>query len=588
LLGLINEILDFSKVEASKIELEHIEFNLVELIDEICYLQGEPADRKGLSLNGIFEGLITDKLYGDPTKIRQVIMNLVSNSIKFTHQGNVNVRVSFENNKIDTERPTLRITVEDQGIGMDSATQDRIFEAFTQADASTTREYGGTGLGLAISRHYIDLMGGKIEVSSELGAGTIITVSLPMEAENSTYDIGIAKSLSKAVIETSNQSTYEMISSHLSLLGSSSDRYRDIETIIQEADMIVIDYNTKQFESKAKTLASFKGRKLGIIATPLTGSVIPKCCSDWISVTKPVTLLSLKAALESYANNLSGNKVNTTKPITSETRSILVAEDVETNQKIAREMISMLGYQVDIAENGKEALTKFGAKNYDLIFMDCQMPIMDGYDATMKIRAIEEEGHEKRTPIVALTAGFNKDDRDRCNLVGMDYYLTKPFSVSDISRVLKRFVGDSQLDYDEKPATNQDPGILAQSAEDPTDVNNEIFNIAAIENIKEVEKQTGRALLPSIFQGFVEQMNDKLCEINTHIESGDARSIYRTAHAIKSMSANIGAEKVRSISAQIEAAGRANNLENLDEFIEHLDYGYNEFISTFESEFMAK
>jgi HPt (histidine-containing phosphotransfer) domain-containing protein len=153
---------------------------------------------------------------------------------------------------------------------------------------------------------------------------------------------------------------------------------------------------------------------------------------------------------------------------------------------------------------------------------------------------------------------------------------------------LKRFVGDSQLDYDEKPATNQDPEILAQSAEDPTDVNNEIFNISAIENIKEVEKQTGRALLPSIFQGFVEQMNDKLCEINTHIESGDAQSIYRTAHAIKSMSANIGAEKVRSISAQIEAAGRVNNLENLDEFIEHLDSGYNEFISTFESEFMVK
>ena len=181
LLNLINEILDFSKVEASKVELEQIEFSLVELIDDICYLQGEPANRRGLSLNSICDISVPDLLIGDPTKIRQVVMNLVSNSIKFTHTGNVNVRISSRSNSYRSGQAMIHVTVEDEGIGMDEKTQQRVFEAFTQADASTTREYGGTGLGLAISRHYIDLMGGDIVVKSTPGIGTKITISMPME-----------------------------------------------------------------------------------------------------------------------------------------------------------------------------------------------------------------------------------------------------------------------------------------------------------------------------------------------------------------------------------------------------------------------
>ncbi|MEZ5503964.1 MAG: two-component regulator propeller domain-containing protein, partial [Halioglobus sp.] len=180
LLKLINEILDFSKVEASKVELEYIEFDLTELIDDICYLQGQPASRKGLELNNICHPLTPKRLIGDPTKIRQVVMNLVSNAIKFTQIGNVNIRVEPKFNPTANEKSLIYIYVEDDGIGMDEATQKRVFEPFTQADTSTTREYGGTGLGLTISRHYIDLMGGDIAIHSNPGEGTKITLSIPM------------------------------------------------------------------------------------------------------------------------------------------------------------------------------------------------------------------------------------------------------------------------------------------------------------------------------------------------------------------------------------------------------------------------
>ena len=591
LLNLINEILDFSKVEASKVELEKIEFSLINLIDEICYLQGEPANRRGLSLNNICDSSIPNNLIGDPTKIRQVVMNLVSNSIKFTHTGNVNVRISSRPISSRTRTAMVHIAVEDDGIGMNDETQQRVFEAFTQADASTTREYGGTGLGLAISRHYIDLMGGDIVVKSTLGKGTKITISIPMEVSSAPESEKLDYRFFNAKINSNNQATYEMVASHLLLLGITSTPLYDTDIPIENAqDRTIYFVDIEESAKNLELVRAIESEDLlaGIVLTPLSGAPLPAAFSKWTSLTKPITTQSLAECLQDVIasekipeDELSAGWIAPGQ----EQKVILVAEDVETNQKIALEIISMLGHQAEIASNGQEAIDKFKSKKYDLIFMDCQMPLIDGYEATLKIRQIEKNLDLEHIPIVALTAGFDKQDRERCKSSGMDDYLTKPFSISDIQNSLKKYFGSAAPKNNIGTPTSETDN---SAPEEPSisDAKRGVLNLSAIENIREVERQTGKSILPSIFDGFISQMEEKLIEIENNNKSGDHESLYRTAHAIKSMSANIGAEKVKSISSQIEASGRIANMDEMSKKVTILNAAYKEFVDEFKVEFV--
>jgi len=593
LLGLINAILDFSKIEAAKVELERVEFNLVELIDDICYLQGEPAQRRGLSLNSIFSRDVPNTLVGDPTKIRQVIMNLISNALKFTHQGNVNVRVTSETVARRNNQVLIHISVQDDGIGMDEETQARVFEAFTQADASTTREYGGTGLGLAISRQYIDMMGGTIEVESEVGKGSDITVCIPLrissDDQSEADEIGRALDGYRAIILCENKATTEMIFSHLSRLGIDAVSTTDIAAFCQDNDLNALhflDYDSDQaglFSTAAK-----EGLELhrGIVLTPLTGADLPAHISEWISLSKPITSKGLQSAvfkLIEIDQSPATQEVQGRESEVGNIARILVTEDVETNQRIAREMIQMLGCEVDIACNGEEAISKYRENNFDLIFMDCQMPVMDGYDATRHIREIEKDNHFQPIPIVALTAGTNKEDKAKCREAGMDAYLTKPFSIPELTRVLKDFLGETigaPATPTEAPSFTPEPAS-ADVSESP---HLEIINKQAVDNIREVERQTGRSILPAIFEGFNSQMMEKLLEIDEDLNAGDQQALYRTAHAIKSMSANIGAEQVRRHSADIEKMGRSGSTEGAARAIELLKVAYEEFVVSFDAE----
>ena len=264
---------------------------------------------------------------------------------------------------------------------------------------------------------------------------------------------------------------------------------------------------------------------------------------------------------------------------------ILVAEDVKTNQNIILEMIHMLGHAIDIANNGSEAIEKYKSNEYDLIFMDCQMPVLDGYQATREIREIEKKLDAPTVPIIALTAGFDKQDKARCKSAGMNHYVTKPFSISDIERTINLYL-DSKVIPSKMVAPHFNIPTKSQTHPSNGLITNEVLNLSAIENIKEVENQTGKSILPSIFEGFINQMIDKLIEIEKNRKSGDSESLYRTAHAIKSMSANIGAEKVRAISAKIEANGRSAILDNMTDEIDRLNMAYQEFIEEFRIEFV--
>ena len=258
-------------------------------------------------------------------------------------------------------------------------------------------------------------------------------------------------------------------------------------------------------------------------------------------------------------------------------KKILVAEDVHTNQQIIVEMIGLLGHDVEIASNGQAAVEKYLSGKYSLIFMDCQMPVMDGYTATQKLRRIEMDQNIERVPIVALTAGSDKEDKERCRRAGMDGYLTKPFSISDIQKHLNKYLQPTSFKHErrENTGTNIDEPDVNGVAE------SKVLDQSAIENIREIERQTGKQLLPSIFEGYVKQMEEKLRDIEHEVRSDNSVSIYRTAHAIKSMSANIGAEKVRSLSAAIESKGRDNDIADLSESVVGLTQAYQEFLVEF-------
>ena len=592
LLELINAILDFSKVEAAKVELELIDFSPIDLIDEICYLQAEPCNRKGLSIVSIFDEPVPARLEGDPTKIRQVVMNLVSNSIKFTLEGRVSVKVSSVSENEDTGSVILSIEVKDTGIGMSKEAQSKVFEAFTQADTSTTRQYGGTGLGLTISRQYVELMHGSISVESEPGKGTCFTILLPLRKSSSVTPVKRDLRGATAVLLCEDQGTAEMVSSHLGRLGARTlvlENESALSRSLKPDEFLIID---DEFLIKNPHLIGLvrgmQGSRILILA-PLAGSPILSRLDRPKMITKPVTVSSLYEAAREFValsrpsdRNTRGNE----SIMQGRKGRILVAEDVETNQKIATEMLELLDFEVDIAENGAIAVEKFKSGSYLAIFMDCQMPVMDGFAATEEIRSIEKARHLAPIPVIALTAGIGKEDRQRCEAAGMNDYLSKPFSLSELGVCLGQLSKEPQIQGDQ-----WHQGSLAIITSDAgtmhaENVGTEIFNMRAIDNIREVEKQTGKPLLPTILTGFKDQMENKLREISCNLSEGDTENLFRTAHAIKSMSANIGAEKVRSISALIESKGREGDTSNSSEAIQMLKFAYAEFVEEFDQAFI--
>lgn len=585
LLTLINEVLDFSKVEAAKVELERTSFSLTDLIDEICYLQAEPASRKKLKLNNIADPKLPEYVIGDPTKIRQVIMNLVSNAIKFTHKGCVTVRTSSKHNPSAPNQIYVHISVEDDGIGMDPETQQKVFEPFTQADASTTREYGGTGLGLTISRHYIDLMGGDISVKSDLGEGTKVTVSIPLIAdEHSQRDI-IHATQSQVAVVTEDPFVLDMITSHLERLGITPCHVPiDQFSHAKEYDCLIVDYDPMKMDQDFLKETELSKSTERIALCHLSEKLPSKLLSSFNILTKPVVSRQLQDALRfmSRGENIAESKTSNKAPWSNNTRKhILVAEDVPTNQKIVSEMINLLGHNVDIVANGEEAVRSFRNNQYDIVFMDCQMPLKDGYQATSEIRAYENDHNLAPTKILALTAGSGKEIVSKCENSGMDGYISKPFTMTDIESWTGRF--NSNLETPESSICNSDDRSIVSSKE--VENRNEIFNYAAIESIVEVGEKTGKPLLSSIFSGYCDQMESKLAQLEIEYANNDLTAMYKSAHAIKSMSANIGAKRVIEISASIEAKGKKNEMADIKKQLDELRSSYLEFIEMFKTEY---
>jgi CheY-like chemotaxis protein len=443
LLHLLNEILDFSKIEAGKVVLEATSFEVAPLIEEVILAHARAAQAKNVEIASHVATTVPETLIGDPHRIRQMVGNLVSNAVKFTDRGEVTVLVT--NCSADVpEAETLgtneyAIIVSDTGPGIPAAASDQLFSAFTQADASTTRRYGGTGLGLAITRQLAELMGGRTGFCSKEGHGATFWIVLPRQL-GSYQSRRVAQTdqlAGKAVLIVHPVALVrDAIATGLADFGCQAKGSAFLPREHSHYDLLVVD------DSQWRFLEPRSGAQLRIRLVPLsaTASDAPRGDADGV-LRKPVLYKELRALLISL---LYGNEARQPKPAaTQDVRNLraLVVEDNETNRVLAEAMLRHSGCQVVCANDGEEGVAAVKNKGpFDIVFMDCQMPVMDGYTATRAIRAWEAEHPERRpVPIVAVTANAMAGDRELCIEAGMTDYLTKPVKRAQIEAVLRMY-----------------------------------------------------------------------------------------------------------------------------------------------------
>ena len=467
LLTIINDILDFSKIEAGRLDLETVDFDLPLVIDEALELLAARAEAKGLELGCVNQPEVPRIVTGDPGRLRQILLNLVGNAIKFTHEGGVSVRVSRPGG-IGT-RTVLRFEVADTGIGISAHGRARLFEPFSQADTSTTRQYGGTGLGLAISKRLSEAMGGAIGVESEPGRGTTLwfTVEVAVAA-----DLASAPSLSQTlrgrrVLVVDDRPvgrrilreqldawgiTVEEAADGLSALG----RLHAAAATGVRHDAVLLDMQMPGMNGLQLTVAIAANRSLGGVPLVMLSSggqtglaAAARAAGIATYLTKPVRPTRLREALARAFGHLHDRPAAPAPrepalpaDVSAPRRRILVAEDNRVNQTVAMRLLEKAGHQVDVVANGRQAVAALDDVVYDLVFMDCQMPDMDGFEATRAIRAGEART-PRHIPIVALTANAMQGDRERCLAAGMDDYIAKPVTTQTLAAALERWAGST-------------------------------------------------------------------------------------------------------------------------------------------------
>ncbi len=440
LLALLNDILDFSKIEAGKLELENVPFEPEQLLSQVLLLLAQSCQSKGVILEGFVAPDVPQQVLGDPGRLRQMLINFIGNAIKFTESGEVNVAISLK--EVSETECRLRIDVRDTGIGIAEEVQQKLFQEFSQADSSTTRKYGGTGLGLAITRQLALMMGGSVGLSSEFGKGSTFTIEVccdngdsppKQQPETARHALIIAPGVWQA----------QAISQKLSSLGVSSASFTSLPTQDSAADVAFIDASFNPDMGQLK--ATYPGVSNWIVLRNVDD--IPDSDCHRGSLAQPTQieeirqcLLSLSEANETTVP-LDDPGLSPSEP-SKPTRTIklLVAEDNPINQMVTEGLLAAMGYEVDIVENGREAVDQSARFSYDLIIMDCEMPEMDGFEATRAIRQREQE-NGSRTPILAMTAYAMADELKRTLEAGMDDHVTKPVESKVLKAVLEKWLG---------------------------------------------------------------------------------------------------------------------------------------------------
>jgi two-component system sensor histidine kinase/response regulator len=570
LLTLINDILDFSKIEARKLELESTEFNLQFIVDNIIESLALKASNKGIELISYINPDIPNIIVGDPTRLRQIILNLGTNAIKFTNKGEVIIRLDLESEM--QNHIMLHCSVSDTGIGIPKDKQDKIFDAFTQADGSTARNYGGTGLGLTICKQIVQMMGGKIWVESEPGGGSIFHFTaqfgIPEKRELKTIDPEQNLFGFHVLIVDDNSTNLQILKEVLTrwhMRPEIANSGKAALTIMKRAknigdpfSIVLMDYQMTEMDGletieKIKQDADIADAKIILLTSISNISSIVSDHNIEICLSKPIKQSKLLDALMNLLVGKAEFKTQSiidTQPYLCKNQrrlNILLAEDNLVNQKLAQRILEKHGNNVKIANNGKEAMDALEKESFDLILMDVQMPEMDGFTATASVREKEKITGE-HIPIIAMTAHAMKGDREKCLEAGMDDYIAKPIRTEELYRLIESF--------------NFNTGIVKvdsmQHAE--SDIINHIINK------DEVMERIGgdMELLSEMVEIFLDDNPDLMKKMQDAILKGDAITLERAAHTLKGSVGNFSAVKAYDAALKLEKMSRDNDITNAE------------------------
>ena len=593
LLAIINDILDFSKIDAGKLEIQHTVFDLRQLVEDTASFFAEPAQSKRIELITNYPPEAHSAYRGDPDRIRQILMNLIGNALKFTERGEISVTV--ETVESSDENTCVKFTVSDTGIGIAEEHQAHIFDSFQQADGSTTRKFGGTGLGLAICSRLVSLMHGEIGVVSNLNAGsqfwfTVKLTSAPASAITNPVKNNMSFAGLKALIVDDNETNREVLEHQLrtwkmdiDTASSGTIALKSLNRVIDSGelyDVVILDRQMPEIDGIELAQRISKNKHTESIAIVMLSSINQlEETGQWYSagvdvyVNKPVRQAelyeSLCVALEEKKklclSSPTNEDCNNTPHDQQLNATVLVAEDNPINQELARTMLENMGCSVVVVDNGREAVEAITdapldqlQKPYDLILMDSQMPELDGFQATENIRDWES-AQNRKTPIVALTANAMAGDRERCIDAGMDDYLAKPFTQDELFATCEKWISletrtkTTLTAVRQETSATQAPTRNEQRAQlDPT----------TLANIRALQQDGGPDILAKVVHLYLKNAPPMLEKLQEATATGNCELLRGTAHSLKSSSANMGALKLAELCAELEQMGREKNLDN--------------------------
>ena len=582
LLAIINDILDVSKIEVGEMRLETIDFDLVDTVEGTSRTLSQRAFEKGIELVGFVEPEVPGALRGDPFRLRQILNNLLGNAVKFTEKGEVVLRASLVGGT--EQRVTVRFEIADTGIGMTEEQRERLFRPFTQADMSTTRRYGGTGLGLSISKQLVELMGGEMGVESKPGSGSTFWFTVPFErqpaetkAVHQPSKVADLQNLLILIVDDS-ATNREVLLKRLSFWGMGRRSVGDGPSALRELrsaagrgepydlailDMQMPDMDGIELATTIKNDHAISETQLILLTSIGDRGHAEEARRSGIEayLTKPVRQSELYDAIATVMSKAEVASEEQAPPITrdhmEEARAearVLVAEDNPVNQRVAVRMLERLGYQVDLVANGLEAVEAHSQSHHAAILMDVQMPEVDGYEATEEIRRREVDDGGCRVPIIAMTAGALRSDREKALKAGMDDYISKPVKTEDLGKVLARWVELSATER-ETAAPVTPPGERTESSLDITIV-------------QDLRKLGGAELLSELATMFSDDVRSSLVTLEKAVEEGDAQAVERIAHTLKGSSGNMGAKRMAALCAELEKAGASGELSLAPELLE--------------------
>ncbi|QGM96096.1 ATP-binding protein [Methylocystis parvus] len=560
LLAIINDILDFSKIESGKLQLEKIALDPSALAEDVTSLFAARAREKGLDLVSYVSPATPRFITGDPIRINQVIGNLVNNALKFTETGSVILKVGPDPKR----EGHIRFAVTDTGVGIRAHKLKDIFGVFTQADQSTTRRFGGTGLGLAISKRLIDSMDGEIEVKSVYGRGSTFSFSIPTgEAENGDAWPRARRAGMTAAVAVTGEATRATLLRYLSEAGYESAAVQDKAEF--SADLMIADPDRVPQARRAE------GDYLLCLATfgdPAAHRLVQERRAD-AAVSRPLRRSEIGLLLRrirvghKLAGALDQRKTRKEEPQRQDGLRVLVADDTAINREVAIETLRQLGAVVTTAENGREAVAAVESQTFDVALMDVSMPEMDGFEATRRIRDAERQGQRPRLPIIAVTAHVVGDAADAWRAAGMDDVLHKPYTIQSLAKRLSKFAPSNASEAAEPPvgiAAKAEAGDVAAS---PAMA---LLNEDKLRELKLLTENGPTPFLRRVFSLYLEHAPKAATEMRQALERGDVRAVGRAAHALKSMSLNIGVDRVVSIAEDLERRANASavSIEAID------------------------